>query len=351
MAITTIDQALAGMKQPQWIAKAVGGTMVAGRAHSFWQIAGIPPAATVVGTSIAITTIFSGSAALVLSATHGLNTGDTVSIGGTVSGSPKADGNYMVTVVSGSTFTIPLSVSGSGTGGVLSVLSSGVAGSRAAGAPGEVLIGRAGGIPFTDPTAGQSSYLARFQASATISGTLLLSDRLWQNAGINPVVTTYQPFTASGSIPPRDVNGSSAGTGVYALVECASALGNGTPTITLTYTNSSGSTGRTGTNLMATANTPTLGDAFTIGLQAGDDGIRRVEGITLSSTYTSGVISVVLYVPICALELTGAYIPNAVDALTGGFAHIYDDSTLFLLFIPSTTTTSNINGQMIYSQG
>jgi hypothetical protein len=47
MAITTIDGALAGALQPTFFSKALGGTMVAGRAHTFWNIAGFPPSAAV----------------------------------------------------------------------------------------------------------------------------------------------------------------------------------------------------------------------------------------------------------------------------------------------------------------
>lgn len=45
MAITTVDGALAGMQYPRTFAKAVTGTMVAGRPHSLFYLAGIPGAA------------------------------------------------------------------------------------------------------------------------------------------------------------------------------------------------------------------------------------------------------------------------------------------------------------------
>ena len=44
MAITTIDLALAGMKPPAYFAKAVTGTMVAGRAINICYLAGVPGA-------------------------------------------------------------------------------------------------------------------------------------------------------------------------------------------------------------------------------------------------------------------------------------------------------------------
>ena len=44
MAITTLDGAIAGMQWPRPFVKSVGGTMVAGKPHSFWTIAGTPGA-------------------------------------------------------------------------------------------------------------------------------------------------------------------------------------------------------------------------------------------------------------------------------------------------------------------
>lgn len=351
MAITTIDGALAGMKQPNFFSKAVGGAMIAGRAHSFWQIAGYPPAAAIVGTPIAITSNSIANPTVVTTATHNLTSGDTVSITGVATSNPTINGNRVVTVTGGTTFTVPVNVATGGTGGTCAVIADGVAGSKTAGLAGEVLTSRSGQIPFTNPGGVLLSYLARFQASGTIAGTLLLCDRLWQNVGFAITLTGEQLFTGASQIPARDINGNNTGDGVYAAVECVTALGNGTPTLTLKYTNQGGTSGKTSTNLMACANTPTLGDAFIMGLAAGDTGIQKAESLTLSSTYTSGTISVVLFRPIAALELPSAMIPNAIDALTGGFARIYDNSVPYFMFIPSTTTTSNLNGQVIFAQG
>jgi hypothetical protein len=209
---------------------------------------------------------------------------------------------------------------------------------------------RAGQVPFTNPASG-NTYLAKFQAAATIPGTLILADRLWQNCGIHPTITTEQLFTNALPIPARDANGTTDGVGVYGMVECQTALGNGTATYTLKYTNSLGVSGRTATNIMPTANGPTLGDCYIFGLQAGDVGIQKAESFTASGTSTSGTMSVVLFRPIAQVECMAAYIPNAIDAITGGFPRIYNDSVPFFIFIPNTTTTSNILGQVVYTQG
>lgn len=267
MTITTLDGALAGMQYPREFVKALTGTMVAGRPHSLFYLAGIP------GAGVAPT--------------------------------PGIGGEQLTTL--------------------------------------------SGQLPFTNPVSG-NTYLSRFQAQATISGTLLLCDRLWQNSGIDETLTTEQVFTASAAIPSRDANGAANGDQVYAGVEVSTVTGAGTPTLTLKYTNQAGSAGKTATNVVSTVAASIAGTFYPIGLAAGDTGIQKAESLTLSATWTSGEIHVVLYRVLARLELI-AQTGNAVDALTSGFPRMYNNSVPFLIFIPNTTTTSNISGQVIWSQG
>ena len=214
---------------------------------------------------------------------------------------------------------------------------------------GAVLTSYAGQLPFTNPVSG-NTYLARLQAQATQAGSLLLCDRLWHNSGIDVTSTAEQTFTGSAQIPARDQNGNNAGIGVFGAVEVVTATGAGTPTLTLKYTDQDGNAGATAVNPIATVASSIAGSFYPIGLAAGDTGIQKAESLQLSATWTSGALSVVLYRVLARLELQAA-IPNAIDALTCGFARLYNDSVPFLVFIPNTTTTSNINGHVIWTQG
>jgi hypothetical protein len=207
----------------------------------------------------------------------------------------------------------------------------------------------AGQIPFTDPGVG-NSYLARFQGAATVAGTLLLCDRLWHNGGFTITSATSQTVN-SAAFPARDVNGSSNGDGVLLGLEISSAAGAAAPTITVGYTNSANGSGKTATNTFATANSPTAGAFFPIGLQAGDIGVRSVQSLTLSTSWLSGTMNLVAYRVLAALELTSAFTPNALDALTAGFVRMYNGCVPFLIFIPSAATASNVSGQVIWTQG
>jgi hypothetical protein len=266
--ITTLDGALAGMQYPREFIKAVTGTLVAGRPHSLFYLAGMPGAA--------------------------------------VAPTPGLVGAALTTY--------------------------------------------AGQIPFTNPASGENTYLARLQAMATQAGSLLLCDRLWHNSGITITSTSEQAFTNSVQIPARDALGTNAGEQVLAAVEVSGVTGSGTPTLTLKYTNQGGTQDKTATNVVNTVASSIAGTFYPIGLAAGDRGIQKAQSIQLSATWNSGTIHVVLYRIIARLELL-AQIPNALDAITSGFPRLYDNSVPFLVFIPNTTTTSNISGHAIFTQG
>ena len=206
-----------------------------------------------------------------------------------------------------------------------------------------------GQINFTNPASG-NSYLARLQAMATIPGTLVLADRLWHNGGFNAANNGVQTIN-SAAFPARDNNGSTNGEGVLLALELSNAAGAAAPTITIGYTNSAGTPSRSAANYVPTANSPATGSMFPIGLMAGDIGVRSVQNLQLSVSWVSGTMNLVAYRPLAFLELTGANVPNAIDALTSGFPRMFDGSVPFLFFIPSTTTASNIIGQAVWTQG
>lgn len=206
-----------------------------------------------------------------------------------------------------------------------------------------------GQIPFTNPVSG-NSYLHRLQGQATIPGTLMLCDRLWHNGGFT-ITSAIAQTVNSAAFPARDVNGSVNGEGVLLGLEISAAAGAAAPTITVGYTNSANVASKSAANYIATANSPAAGSFFPIGLQAGDIGVRSIQTLTLSASWLSGTMNLVAYRVLAMLELTGSNVPNAIDFLTGGSVRMMDGSVPFLMFIPSTTTASNIQGQAIWTQG
>jgi hypothetical protein len=267
MAITSVDLAIAGMKPPSYIVKAVSGTLVAARPYSAFYSAGSP------GAAVAPTPGLAGAA----------------------------------------------------------------------------LTTYAGQIPV--PVASGNTHLARFSGvSSAQAGVLLLCDRLWHNSGFTITSTGAQTIN-SAAWPARDSAGTTNGDQVLLGVEVSGATGAGTPTITVSYTNQAGTAGKTATNVVATVATSAAGSFYPIGLAAGDTGVRSVQTLTLSATWTSGTIHLVAYRVLASLELSAAGLPNAVDALTSGMPRMYDNSVPFLVFIPQTTTTTQLSGSVVCTQG
>lgn len=221
-----------------------------------------------------------------------------------------------------------------------------------------------GQIPYSDPGAGESR-LFRFSGQATQAGCLILCDRLWHgsyqtstNAAFVVTTTTAQNIHANGTnpLPARDINGTTAGDGVYLAMEVYAATGAGASVISAVYQSSSGSvggsqTGRASAAIDAYVASSAIGAFYRMGLQAGDIGVRNITSFTSSVSMTSGNIGFVLYRPLAALEVTAANVPNAVDMFTSGFVKIPNGCVPFIVFIPNTTTASNVSGSVVWTQG
>jgi hypothetical protein len=267
MAITTLDQALAGTTPTNTWAKALSGTLVAGRPHSGFYLSGAPGAAVAPTPGVAGATLTSYAGQIAI---------------------PAASGN---THVSAATFV-----------------------------------------------------------SSAQGGVIQLCDRLWHNSGIVVTTTTAQTIN-SVAWPARDRNGATSGVGVYIGMEVSTVTGAGASVISISYTNSAGTAGRTGTALDVYAATAAAGSFFRFSLQAGDVGVQSVQSFTSTVSMTSGTIHLVAYRPLVEIPLVGAGLPSSIDAITGGLPREYDTTVPWPLYIPQTTTTTQITGSVIHTQG
>lgn len=207
----------------------------------------------------------------------------------------------------------------------------------------------AGQIPHVDPGSG-NAYLARLTGAATQAGVLLLLDRLWHNGGYTITSTSAQNSTTP-SWPSRSADGTANGDGVLLACEISAATGAGTPTITCAYTNQAGTGTRSATNVQATVASSAIGATYFIGLQAGDTGVRSLQSVTLSATWTSGTMNMVAYRLLAALEIPIAGVTNAIDMVTGGMPRLYNGVVPWLVFLPNTTTASIVTGSYVETQG
>lgn len=226
----------------------------------------------------------------------------------------------------------------------------GAAAAPSPGLNGAALTTYSGQIPFTNPGAG-NSYMARFEASATTAGKLLLCDRLWHNSGYTVTTTTAQNTTHPG-LPARDSNGATDGEGVLLGIEVSAATTNGSAVTNMTasYTDQGGTAGATATITSFPA-TAAAGTFVPFNLAAGDTGVRSVQSLTLGTSLVTGTVHLVQFRVLSALNCPIANVGAVADALTGGLVQLYDNTVPFLLWLPSATTATTVTGQLIVTQG
>ena len=206
----------------------------------------------------------------------------------------------------------------------------------------------AGALPFVNPASG-NSYLSRMEVWGTqTAGWVMLCDRLWHNGGYTITSTSAQNSTTP-TWPARDIAGSTNGDGVLLGLEISSTVGAATPTVTVSYTNSSGTAGRTGTNIYATVSASQTHTWVPIGLQAGDTGVRSVESVTLSASWISGTMNLFAYRPIQMVRNNDTW--GVVDAVGHGHYRIYNSSCLFFLAHVNTSNQTQVWANLDIAQG
>jgi len=202
-----------------------------------------------------------------------------------------------------------------------------------------------GQLPFLAAAGGLSSYLARLVGSMPNGGVFLLCDRLWSNSGMSMTSTSSQAIS-SPTFPARDSNQSTNGEGVFLGLELTGTTGAGTPTITVGYTNSGGAAGRSATNINPTSAAQGVGSFYPIGQQAPDLGVRSVQSVQLSATWSGGAASLVAYRVIASLDIGSAQSGAALDPVTGGLPQIFNGSVPFIIYVPASNGTGPVFGAM-----
>lgn len=210
-----------------------------------------------------------------------------------------------------------------------------------------------GAIPWNNPASG-NSYLARLQAQlgalnfGKTTFFLTLCDRLWHNGGFDVTSISAQNIT-SPTWPSRDELGGTTGQGVLLGLEISASVGAGVPTITVAYTDSDNAA-QSSTSIYTGVASSIAASFYPIGLAAASRGVKSVQSLTLSQSWTSGTINLVAYRVIATLDPAQPYLSNAIDAVTGGMPRIYDGSVLFFL-ADRLSVQGSISGKLDFAQG
>ncbi len=216
-----------------------------------------------------------------------------------------------------------------------------------AGINGTAVTGPGTQLTRVNPATG-NAYVMGLDMCPSSAGTLWLIDRLWENSALVTTSVTAQAISAA-SLPARDRNGTASGADVMAAIEWSAAGGAGTPSVTLTYTDQTGATGKTATFTGVT--TPPVGTFEIFMPTAASGGVRTPTSFIQSATRTSGAMHLVLFRTLASVPCSLANVGNAIDFLTGSAPRVFNDSCLEPIWIPSATTAVNFFGGYIETQG
>ena len=122
---------------------------------------------------------------------------------------------------------------------------------------------------------------------------------------------------------------------------------------TVNYTNSAGTASRTATLTAIVGSqapaTPVIGTLIWFNLQAGDKGVRSIEGITLGTSWVSGTISLMITRDIATM---GTTIPNVSvpKIIREPGIRMYNNQCVLHCMLTSATTATFISGELVITE-
>ncbi len=180
---------------------------------------------------------------------------------------------------------------------------------------------------------GAKGYVSAVEFGNTVASRLYIADCVFSAGAFafnaSAVTLSSQPSYAS-----RMPDGSYNGTGIW--IEAATAF-TGNPTITVTYTNQDGVTGRS-TGAVATGAALTISRMVQLPLQAGDTGVQTIESVTCTVA-TAGTFNVHVLRPIWVGRCRLANDGDSHDMLRTGLPEVFDTSALRLVVYGDGTAT------------
>ena len=206
-----------------------------------------------------------------------------------------------------------------------------------------------GCLPIKTPGTG-ANYLTELTMGASVNHSHLFFDVLWINSGLTVTTTTAQSITTP-TLPARDVNGTTNGEGLMIglMFTAASTNAAAIANSTVSYTNSTGTSGRTAT-LSAIAGsqipaTPVIGTMIWFNLQAGDKGVQSIQSITLATSLVTGSISLFIARDLANI---GTSLVNVqfTRKLSDPGVRLYNGTCMLHCILASATTATFFNGEL-----
>lgn len=225
-----------------------------------------------------------------------------------------------------------------------------------AGSPGAgVLAGTstAAGVVPTDATAGCPTidafgasalgYLWQLEYGCSVACRLKLFDMVFKAGAY--AFNAAQALTGQPSYASRMPGGSYSDTQIW--IEAVTAF-TGNLTVTITYTNQSGVTGRTATRATGTA--LTVGRLMQVPLQAGDAGVQAITNVA-GTVATAGTFNVLVLRPLWSGRCRTANDGDVHDFTKTGMPQVFADSALFLAVAADSTSTGIPEIELVVANG
>ena len=206
----------------------------------------------------------------------------------------------------------------------------------------------AGAIQFGNGTS-QRLHTIRSRTGIGFSGNLmmtLLIDRLVHSGGLDGTSTSAQTT----NLPTAALTRYTSGEGVVMALEIYTAVGTTQAGVSVSYTNSSGTSGRTSPTVRIGGTSFNQNSSvILLPFQAGDTGVQSVESVTLSvSTGTVGDFGVTLFRPLAWVVGKPSGSPLDLGIEGGGNApQIVDDACLALFGVSSAGSSLYITEILI----
>jgi hypothetical protein len=169
-------------------------------------------------------------------------------------------------------------------------------------------------------------------------------DRLLHVSGLSAGSTSDQ--TVQGTTPTPALTRNTGGVGNIAFYEIYSQIGTTGTTLTMTYTNSAGTTGRTTTINIGATNFREATRMIPIPLAAGDKGIQAIDKVKLTAvTGAAGDFGITIARPIAYIPIGAAAAPGFRDFTTGlpGLPKIDTNSCLAFAFLQNVATAGEFS--------
>ena len=210
----------------------------------------------------------------------------------------------------------------------------------------------AGALGQENAAGGSQKSILGARFSALNPGVYLVCDRLSHQGGLSATTTTAQTT----NLPTSALTRYTSGDGVMLSLTIYTIIGTTGTTVSASYTNQAGTTGRT-TPLVVFGGTGfrEAGRTILLPLQAGDTGVRAVASVTVTATTgTAGAFGVTLFKPLYAIGVPDASgVTSACGFMSGysggGIPAIVDDACLSLLYMGASTNAQGA-GAILFSE-